>query len=576
MALGAGIGLGFSADGSAATFQVSNLNDSGAGSLRDAIAQANGSTGADTITFQAGLTGAIVLTSGELLISDAVTVSGPGSARLTVSGNHTSRVFDLFNASSHFTASISGLTVTDGAASIGAGVRVADQVLDLDDVAIAGNAAGINGGGLWADGFAMGLSVRNSRISGNTAGDNGGGVYIQDTGAPITFRNTVITGNTATNAGGGVDLYDTDTAILFDRCTVSGNIAGTLGGGIYLYAQNNGDFTVRSSTVSGNSAPSGGGIFIGSLVVPLVIDTSTISGNAATAGNGGGIDAALQGGMTLKNSTIAGNSATGSGGGVFVQNIAPVFLRNMIIGDNVAAADNDLKGPFDAAFSLIESPGSATFSNPVGNILNTDPALGPLTDNGGSTQTRKPVNTSPAVNAGDPAFAVPSASDQRGRARVTNGRIDMGAVEVAPGTLQFGTASVEVAESGGSARLDVTRSGGSDGAVSVNGATADGSALAGSDFVATSAAVGFADGETGPKTIAVPIVDDAQFESAETFSVTLSGATGGAVLGVPASATVTITSDDAASIPVLSTLGGLLLAGLTGIAGLFGFRRGRH
>ncbi|MFL6235831.1 MAG: hypothetical protein ACJ76N_22060 [Thermoanaerobaculia bacterium] len=78
LALGVGLGLAPAAD--AATFQVINLNDSGAGSLRDAIGQANAAAGADTITFQAGLTGTITLTSGQLSIIDSVDIQGPGAA----------------------------------------------------------------------------------------------------------------------------------------------------------------------------------------------------------------------------------------------------------------------------------------------------------------------------------------------------------------------------------------------------------------------------------------------------------------------------------------------------------------
>src|SRR5438093_640185 len=66
-----------------ATFPVTTLNDAGGGSLRQAVLNANATAGADTITFQPGLTGPVTLTSGELLVTDSVTITGPGAGVLT-------------------------------------------------------------------------------------------------------------------------------------------------------------------------------------------------------------------------------------------------------------------------------------------------------------------------------------------------------------------------------------------------------------------------------------------------------------------------------------------------------------
>jgi VCBS repeat-containing protein len=76
-----------------ATVTVTNLNDSGAGSLRDAIAQANASSDANTIVFAAGVTGTITLTSGQIRISGPVTIVGPGAANLTFDGTANARIF---------------------------------------------------------------------------------------------------------------------------------------------------------------------------------------------------------------------------------------------------------------------------------------------------------------------------------------------------------------------------------------------------------------------------------------------------------------------------------------------------
>src|SRR5262245_49446837 len=77
-----------------ATFTVLNLNDNGTDSLRDCISKANAAAGSDTVDFNAGLTGTIILTSGEIAINQAVSIFGPGSSKLTVSGNNASRIFN--------------------------------------------------------------------------------------------------------------------------------------------------------------------------------------------------------------------------------------------------------------------------------------------------------------------------------------------------------------------------------------------------------------------------------------------------------------------------------------------------
>lgn len=105
--------------------------------------------------------------------------------------------------------------------------------------------------------------------------------------------------------------------------------------------------------------------------------------------------------------------------------------------------------------------------------------------------------------------------------------------------LQWGAASYLVNEQGGSAVLSVTRSNNSSGAVSVQYATASGTASSGSDFTSTSGTLHWTDGDSTPKTISIPLAADALVEGNETFSVTLSSATGGVIVS-PATTTVTI------------------------------------
>ncbi|MBX3064080.1 MAG: hypothetical protein KF726_13970, partial [Anaerolineae bacterium] len=100
-----------------ATYTVANTNDSGAGSLRQAILDANANAGADTIVFQAGLTGTITLTS-RLNISDDVTINGPGKMIITIDGNNATRL--IYNSA---TTAISGLTLAHGNGAQGAGIE---------------------------------------------------------------------------------------------------------------------------------------------------------------------------------------------------------------------------------------------------------------------------------------------------------------------------------------------------------------------------------------------------------------------------------------------------------------------
>ena len=122
--------------------------------------------------------------------------------------------------------------------------------------------------------------------------------------------------------------------------------------------------------------------------------------------------------------------------------------------------------------------------------------------------------------------------------------------DVAPGALQFSAATYSVAENAGTgtAVVTVTRTGGSFGVVGVTFATSNGTATAPGDYTAVTQTVGFANGDTAPKTISIPIINDTTAETPanETVNLTLSNPTGGATLGSPNSAVLTITDDDVA------------------------------
>ena len=118
-----------------------------------------------------------------------------------------------------------------------------------------------------------------------------------------------------------------------------------------------------------------------------------------------------------------------------------------------------------------------------------------------------------------------------------------------PGTLQFSLASYSANEAAGNAPIIVTRVGGSNGAVAVTFATRNGTALAGSDYSAINQTVSFANGDTADKTVNVAIIDDQIFEGNQTINLALSSPTGGASLGAPSSALLTIVDNDPAPSP---------------------------
>lgn len=129
-------------------------------------------------------------------------------------------------------------------------------------------------------------------------------------------------------------------------------------------------------------------------------------------------------------------------------------------------------------------------------------------------------------------------------ATAINTLYEQGVVVTPEGTLSLSFSATSVAENAGAVTLTVRRTIGTTGAVSVQYATSDGTALAGTHYTATSGTLNWADGESGDKTITVPVIDNAVYGGNKTFTVTLSNATA-AILGSPNTATVTIVENEA-------------------------------
>lgn len=272
---GAGVSLGVTlvtgASAEAATFTVTNLNDSGAGSLRQAILDANATAGADQVTFQSSLSGQITLGSQLPNITDPVDVVGPGADALTVSGNNNSRIFYLYPAVHGTPVTISGLTLTAGKPSSadpvnGRGGAIFSKYakLTLDRVVISSSSGSFVGGGI--ESANSSLTVRSSTISGNSAG-RGAGVSIRhDETSDTTIENSTITGNQATYNGGGVWVENPfDTGPLdIQSSTIAGNSVTKTGSPYYAgggITQIGPATSLLNTIVGDNAAPSRPDVF---------------------------------------------------------------------------------------------------------------------------------------------------------------------------------------------------------------------------------------------------------------------------------------------------------------------------
>jgi len=349
------------------TFNVNNADDSGMGSLRAALANANDG---DRIYFLPSLNGqTITLTSGELLVNKSVTITGPGADQLSISGNDANRVFHI---SSGKNVTISGLTITHGFP-----------------------APDFKAGGIYND------------------------------HATLTLSNCTVTNNSTVFLGSGGGIFNDGGTLTVSKCTISDNSAFPgAGGGIYNWA---GTVAISNSTISGNLAgyDGGGGIRNHGTVT---ITNSTISGNWAQ-GTAGGILNWSQATLTITNSTISGNSAMPEyGGGIYnggTLNIGDTILNAGASGANITS---EQPGTVTSLGYNLSSDDGGGFLTAPGDKINTDPKLGPLQDNGGPTLSHLPAPDSPAIDAGDPSLGMDQRGV--GFVRVANGRIDMGATEV--------------------------------------------------------------------------------------------------------------------------------------------------
>jgi hypothetical protein len=427
-------------NGHAANYVVVNNSNSGPGSLRQAIVDANAGGGGN-ITFS-NVSGTIALQSDLPALTANITISGPGSAALTIS--IPGEVSAVLTNSAANTAALTGLTISASLDNYG--------TFTLDDV-IVGNQFNPGHAGLYNSGT---MTLSRCTFTGNRV-PNGNADSIENDGA-INLDHCSITNN----GGGDGSIYNTGSLTMDNSIVVAHYYFTSSSGGI---VNDGGIVVLRNCSISNNVSVEGGGIWnAGSLAVTncvinsnrsvysdpptpggglynfgyAILQNTTVSGNSAM-GQGGGIW--NDGSLRLLNCTIASNTASmgyqqpGSGGGVWNSTSDRTLFqsRNSIIAGNKSVTTNqtlvadDIHGNLDSFGHNIILSGNGWTGFDNTDLIGVDPLLGPLQDNGGPTLTHALKQGSPAINAVDPTGA--PVDDQRGVPRPQGPGIDIGAFE---------------------------------------------------------------------------------------------------------------------------------------------------
>jgi hypothetical protein len=334
----------------ATNYIVSNTDDSGPGSLRQAINDAKNHPGPDTITFAAVTDGKAIVLAGaayedanangdlDILDADDLTIQGNGRTKTIVDGGGTDRVFHICpGGGCTSTVTLTGLTIRNGNTG-GAGGIYNQAKLIVQDSLIGGAGGGnvaYNGGGIYSS-AGTSTTLDGSTVSANGA-SFGGGIYNNGT---LNITNSVIggagVGNAATNDGGGI--YHVSGTLTVDGSTISANTAKN-GGGIYSEAPLevlNGS-TIGEPGAANQATDAGGGICSLLAGSTTTVDDSSVNANEAQYCAG----IFSQGTLKIQNGSSigaagAGNEATAFGGGICNQAGTTTVDDSSVIGNHAA------------------------------------------------------------------------------------------------------------------------------------------------------------------------------------------------------------------------------------------------
>jgi parallel beta-helix repeat protein len=596
---------------SAATFTVTNTNDSGAGSLRQAILDSNSSGAAATIVFSIG-SGQQIITPHTILpaitnpaVIDATTQ--PGYAGRPLIGLDGSLIIGVAPLHGGFVlraagSSVIGFSLTswhvpnynDG--SEGSGVIVAAPNgsvklcylgIGLDGKTIAGNDAGVR---LDSSGALIGGPNTGNVIGGN---GNDGVANWHDNGQNVIQGNII-----GLDASGTVPVPNTYGMFVSGDARVIGNtVGGNSFGDMLLTGTGN---VAQGNTIGFATSPGRLSFEPAVFIYTGFAGTSSTVFGGPNPGEGNDVTAAGEGiyMSASSGSLIQGNTFHANGTCVFLDQSTGTKILGNIFSNNFGAAvairsgagntisQNSMYGNTagiqlgNTTFPLPNDPGDFDGGANLGQnypvitsakIINGQTVIsGTLNSSASSTFTVEFFGTPQCNGSGNgegKTFAgsttVATDASGNGSFTFTSGIILQGMVVTATATDTLGNtsefsacqgvdgvgtfilpASVSVTE-GGTATITVNRTAGNSGTAVVSYETANGTAIAGSNYLAASGNLTFSDGEA-TKTINIPIIDDSVYEGSKTFTVSLTTVTNGATIGSPRTTTVTITDNDPA------------------------------
>ncbi|MEM8947340.1 MAG: CSLREA domain-containing protein [Planctomycetota bacterium] len=437
---------------------IVDVND-GVTSLREAIFATNVVPGPDEIVFSLNSTNPtpIVLTEGELRISDDLILTGPGADALIIdaSGNDPtptenngdgSRVFQISGGGRRpIDVSIAGITLTGGDVSDSGGAILASAQLTVTDVVIVDNYAGLDGGGLQVSQTAV---IENTQILNNESGGNGGGIRVFS-GADVEIHDSTLAGNVAGGDGGGLWSIRFASTSLFGS-SVTENVAARFGGGLGL---SNETAKIYDTTIAGNVGLEGGSIFASSSTVDLqrsdiannrasdsggglglqssdvTVQDSFVRGNFTNQNESRGGGIAQRGGtLTIQGSDLTNNKARASftsGGAIYVDDVILSVAGGQII-DNLSTLSGSGIAATLSAVSLDDTAVSNNSGAEFGGALWTSKSSLSIEDS--TFQFNSASIDGGALFAEDSSISINTASFENNEAREGHG----GAIALAP------------------------------------------------------------------------------------------------------------------------------------------------